>query len=135
MRDVKGKGRKGEHEVARLLGGKRAPLSGAVGGMGDVVIPLSGIFGDWIVEVKRRKKLGGVSLQAALYQAEAGRSVGDRRKPMVVAREDHGEWYVFCRADDLVGWASALAEVGNGQQIKTLLRQASSIMRDVNDLL
>jgi hypothetical protein len=76
------KGARGEREFAKLIGGKRVPLSGAMDGFSnDVLLP-----NGWGVEVKRRK-----SGFTQLY----GWIEDEREKPDVVAlRTDNKQWIV-----------------------------------------
>jgi len=87
-RRSKAKGRAGEKEFADLIGGKRVPLSGALGGefTNDVVAPNS-----WRIEVKRR-----ASAFATIYSW-----VEDQReKPDAVAfRADRKPWLVVMTVD------------------------------------
>lgn len=131
----KAKGRAGEHEVARLVGGKRTPLSGGIAGDADIVLPTGSIWHDWKIEVKRRKKIGGVSLQDALLQADATIGIGGNQKPMVFAREDHGEWYIFVRANDLIQWAEALAEVGLSGRVRVLATKIITDAREIREIV
>lgn len=125
--NARNKGRKGEHEVARLIGGKRQVLSGAIEGTNDVVSPE--ILASFAIEVKRRKVLPNL-LTSAL--AQAAYSVrGSNKKPMVFYREDNGRWMVSCYGDDFMEFVNALAEVGNGYKLKQIVR---GIRRDLDEL-
>jgi hypothetical protein len=115
--------------VAGVLGGKRTPLSGAVGG-GDISLPDDSIFADWSWEAKRRQRLPSL-LMDALAQASADIGIGDPRRPAVVMREDRGPAIFICRLDDFVAWALALAEMGNGARVRELIRQ---MRRDLDTL-
>lgn len=81
------KGARGEREFARLTGGKRVPLSGAVDGYGnDVELP-----NGMLAEVKRRK--GGFK---QLYDWV----LDEREKPDIVAlRTDGMPWLVTMKLD------------------------------------
>lgn len=135
MSRSRAKGRKGEHEVAHLLGGKRAPLSGIIPGTGDIIIDQDSLWKDWVIEVKRRAKIGAVSLEAALQQAKAARVVGDMRRPLVLAREDNGPWRIYVDAKDLIGWIEALTESGQESRLKALLRQIENMVREARGLV
>lgn len=131
---ARAKGRAGEREAARILGGKRAPLSGAIDGTGDV-LPGSLFADSFIVEVKRRARLPHL-LTAALAQAEAGKgkTVGDNRRPLVMYREDHGRWMISLWADDFVEFCTGLAEIGSGYKARTLARQLRVLAREIEEL-
>ena len=135
MTASKAKGSHGEREAALLFGegSKRAPLSGALGGMGDLVFPPGSIWRDWVVEVKRRKAIGGVAVKDALHQAEASIGIGGKRRPMVLMREDHGPWYAFMYAEDIINWCKALNEMGNTGKIKALIRQMEALLRQMGE--
>lgn len=54
----------------------------------------------WWVEVKRAKRIQWVAaLRQALHAISRGK---DRRPPLVVGREDGGEWLVMLRLDDFL---------------------------------
>jgi Holliday junction resolvase - archaeal type len=73
------KGKRREREVARLLGGRRVPLSGAAEGFpGDVVLPCG-----WRVEVKARRD-GFKQLYRWLEKADALAIRADRRPWLLV---------------------------------------------------
>lgn len=86
-RRAKRKGYAGENEFAKLTGGKRVPLSGAMEGYtNDVILP-----NDWQVEVKRRKEM-----MKTLYSWLED----EREKPDVVAfRADRKPWVVSMTLD------------------------------------
>lgn len=125
------KGRRGEYEVARLIGGKRQALSGAIEGTNDVVPPE--ILASWAIEVKRRKVLPNL-LTEALAQAAAA-TKGSMKKPMVFYREDNGRWMVAAYGDDFMQFVSALAEVGNGYAIKAQVRSIKRALSDIEEML
>lgn len=127
----KNKGRRGEHEVARLVGGKRQVLSGAIDGTSDVVSPE--VLSSFAIEVKRRKVLPNL-LTGALDQA-AYSVRGSGKKPMVFYREDHGRWMVACYGEDFMEFVNALAEVGNGYKIKGLVRSVRRILDEIEGSL
>lgn len=81
------KGDNGERELARLLGGRRIPLSGAAGGefAGDVEVPGLGRG-----EVKRRQD--GFK---QLYKWLEGRD-------FLAVRADRREWLITMRAETVV---------------------------------
>lgn len=82
-RSSKRKGSGGEREFAELTGGKRVPLSGAIGGeySNDVKLP-----NGWQVEVKRRAEM-----EKTLYSW----ILDEREKPDCVAfRADRMPWIV-----------------------------------------
>lgn len=123
----KNKGRRGEHEVARLTGGKRQAGSGRFEGTSDVVSPA--VLDSFAIEVKRRKVLPNI-LTEALAQAQYA-TRGSGKFPMVFYREDNGQWMVACYGEDFMTFVNALAEVGNGDRIKGIVR---SIKRDLDTL-
>jgi len=123
------KGSAYEREVALAIGGRRTPLSGAVGG-GDISLPEGSIFADWSWEAKRRSRLPALVMDA-LAQAESDIAIGDPRRPAVVMREDRGRSIFVCHLDDFVTWAEALAEIGNGAKVRELVRQ---MRRDLEQL-
>lgn len=125
------KGRRGEYEVSRLIGGKRQPLSGAIEGTNDVIPPE--ILDSWAIEVKRRKVLPNL-LTEALAQA-AFATKGSMKKPMVFYREDNGRWMVAAYGEDFMQFISALAEVGNGHAAKAQVRSIRKALQDLEDLL
>lgn len=118
---AKAKGSKLEREAASLIGGKRMPLSGAVGG-GDIALPTSSIFNDWMWEAKARARLPAYFTQAMMQCALACR--GSNKRPAIVLKEDRGRIMFACYLEDFVGWSEALAEVGQGQLIRSLVRDA-----------
>lgn len=83
----KRKGYSGENEFAKLTGGKRVPLSGAMEGYtNDVILPNA-----WQVEVKRRKEM-----EKTLYSW----LLDEREKPDIVAfRADRMPWVVSMTLD------------------------------------
>lgn len=87
----KRKGSAGELEFAKLIGGKRVPLSGALGGeySNDVIAP-----NGWRVEVKRRK-----DAMKTLYDWV----LDEREKPDAVAfRADRKPWLVVMTVDKFI---------------------------------
>lgn len=127
---AKAKGSAGERELAKIFGGKRNPGSGAWGGNDTVDMdpPYDGLA--W--EVKRRAKLPAIATEP-LAQAEYA-SRGSGRYPAAAYREDRGRWIVAMYAEDLRAWVDAVAEVGNGQRLKALVRQARKILDEVEGL-
>lgn len=83
----KRKGYSGENEFAKLTGGERVPLSGAMDGYyNDVILP-----NGWEVEVKRKKQM-----EKTLY----GWILDERENPDVVAfRADRMPWIVSMTLD------------------------------------
>lgn len=120
----KGKGRRYEHEVARLFGGKRTPLSGGAGG-NDITFDAS-IWDDWGIEAKRRARLP-VMVTSALEQAKCALPLGSRKRPAVVMREDNGQSIFIAYAADVRQWCEALAEVGESHRLKPLARELKAI--------
>jgi hypothetical protein len=96
-----------ERAVARLLGGRRTPLSGAAGGA-DVATA-------WCVaEVKHRKRLPQW-LEAALIQAERSARPGQLA---VAVLHEHGRRYrdsvLLMRLGDFLDWFGAPTEAEDG---------------------
>lgn len=118
MTDPRRKGRRAEYRIAAALGGKRTPLSGAVGG-GDITLPAGNIWADWQVEVKARARPSWSDVQRALAQAEVA-AQGTRRRPLAVVVPDRSPAVVCARLDDLRPWAEALAELGQGHRLRRL---------------
>jgi hypothetical protein len=123
------KGRAFEREFAAELGGKRTPGSGRSGG-GDVSLPAGSLWGDWSWELKRRARLPAI-VSEALEQASGDIAVGDRRRPAVAVREDHGRTIVAFYWDDLRAWVEALAEVGRAGEVRRLAAQIESAAREI----
>jgi hypothetical protein len=94
-----------ERAVARLLGGRRTPLSGAAGG--------ADVDAGWCsVEVKSRKRLPQW-LTGALIQARRAARPG--QLAVVVLHElgrQHREDLVVLTLSDFVDWFGPLAETG-----------------------
>ena len=132
MNTSKAKGSRFEREVARSLGAKRTPLSGATGG-GDITMPTGSIWADWSMELKRRARLPAF-VTAALRQAATDNRIGDRRKPAVVMREDHGPAIFVCYLEDLRPWVEALAEVGRAGRVHDLGRQLEAIAHELRSV-
>lgn len=84
----KRKGYVGEAEFAKLTGGKRQILSGALGGehSGDVVLP-----NGWKVEVKRRKN--GLKTLYKWFEE------GDIKPDCVAFRADRKDWIVSMKLE------------------------------------
>jgi hypothetical protein len=98
-----------ERAVARLLGGRRTPLSGAAGGA-DVATA-------WVAcEVKHRKRLP-VWLEAALVQAERSARPGQLA---VAVLHEHGRRYrdsvLLMRLGDFLDWFGPLAGAEDGAE-------------------
>lgn len=130
--DGKAKGRAFERELASALGGKRTPRSGASGG-GDITLPTGSIWQDWSWEAKRRAVAPAI-LTGAFRQAESDLRIGDRRRPAVAFREDHGRAIVAFYLDDLVPWAESLAEVGNAGRVRRIAEQIEEAARELRKL-
>ena len=81
------KGARGEREFAKIVGGSRVPLSGAVEGYtNDVILP-----NGWKAEVKRRK-----DMEKTLYSW----ILDEREKPDLVAfRADNKPWIIALTLD------------------------------------
>lgn len=117
---AKAKGTKLEREAAQIMGAKRAPLSGAVGG-GDIWFPMGSIFNDWLVEAKSRAALPkyfNLGMKQAEFECR-----GTAKRPAVILKEDRGRIMFTCYLEDFVQWAEALAEMGQGAQARSVIRQ------------
>lgn len=125
------KGARLERETARIMGGKRMPLSGAQGG-GDIRLPAESIYNDWLVEAKSRARLPAY-FSAAMKQAEL-ECKGTRKRPAIILREDRGKIMVAFLLEDFVQWSSALAEMGQGQKVKSLVRDARRVLDQIEGL-
>lgn len=128
-RSAKAKGSAFERELARELGGKRTPLSGAGGG-GDVTLPVDSVWSQWSWEAKRRAELP-VFLTKPLQQAASDLAIGDPRRPAVAFREDNGRTIVAFYLDDLRPWVEAIAELGAGAKIRTLARDLERLALEI----
>jgi hypothetical protein len=125
---AKAKGSKLERDAAKILGGKRMVLSGAVGG-GDIALPSDSIFNDWSWEAKSRARLPAY-FTLAMKQAEL-ECRGTSKRPAIILKEDRGNIMFCAYLNDFVQWAQALSEVGQGAQIKSTIRQ---IRHQLDDL-
>lgn len=121
----KRKGSGFERELASILGGKRTPLSGAVGG-GDITLPTDSIWRAFSWEAKRRARLPAF-IVAALEQAENDLAIGDPRKPAAAFREDGGRIIVAFYLDDLLPFVAAISEVAGGSTVRRMAQQLESI--------
>jgi hypothetical protein len=86
-RSAKAKGSRLERDVAKALGGKRTPLSGAVGG-GDVIAE------GFSIECKARAEIPAL-LRNAFQQADKDIVTGDTRRSLVVIKADRAE-PIYC---------------------------------------
>jgi hypothetical protein len=129
---AKAKGTRLEHHVASVTGGKRTPLSGSAGG-GDITHPTGTIWHDWSWECKQRKTLPAL-ITGAMAQAQFDIPLGDRRKPAVVIREDRGRALFVAYLDDVVPWAEALAETGQGVKVRQLAKQLLGIAEELRGI-
>lgn len=126
------KGRAFEREMAKLLGGKRDPTSGAISGH-DIVLEPHGIFADWAWELKRRAALPNL-VHNALLQSASHISIGDRRRPAMAMRGDGGRAVVAFWAEDFVTWSEALSEMGQGAYVRQYARQLEKIASEMRRL-
>ncbi len=125
------KGRAFEREVASMFGGKRTPLSGAVGG-NDITFD-NVIWNDWGFEAKRRARLPALVTQA-LKQADMALGIGSIKRPCVVMREDTGDAIFIAWADDVRTWCEALAESGQGPKLRALAKELEVIAAELRKL-
>lgn len=126
---AKRKGSAFERELAAILGGKRTPLSGAVGG-GDITLPSDSIWRAWSWEAKRRARLPAF-IVAALEQAEHDLAIADPRKPAAAFREDGGRIIVAFYLDDLLPWIEAIAEIGRGGHVRRLASDLEKLAQEL----
>lgn len=124
-RGRRNKGRRGELAVAKALGGKRTPLSGASGG-GDVTVD------GWSVEVKCRATLPAL-IRDALSQAEADIGIGDARRPLVVLKADRQEALYVLREADFLRLQNK-GNTDNGWRIRQLARQVRTLAHQISEL-
>jgi hypothetical protein len=125
----KRKGSGFERELASILGGKRTPLSGAVGG-GDITLPSDSIWRAWSWEAKRRARLPAF-IVAALSQAENDLAIGDPRHPAAAFREDGGRIIVAFYLDDLMPWIAAISEVAGGARVRRMAQELEKIAQEL----
>ena len=121
------KGRRAERKAATLLGSKRTPLSGAVGG-GDVM--RAGLAERFSVEVKARTSF---SVQSYLEQAKSDIVGGDNRKPLALLYPDRQRPMAVLFADDLV----ALLENEGPEsafKIRELARKLEALAKEIRGL-
>jgi hypothetical protein len=130
----KAKGSRLERATAAALGGKRTPLSGGAGG-NDITLPSDSIWLDWAIECKARGKLPVLVTSALAQATQAVMAIGSRKRPAAVLREDGGRILWVCELDHLVEWASALAEMGQGQAMKSRIRQIRRELEDLEKML
>ncbi len=128
---AKAKGSRLERESAAMIGGKRSPLSGAVGG-GDIWLPSDSIFADWSWEAKARAKLPAY-FTAAMSQAEI-ECRGTNKRPAIIMKEDRGVIMFASRLDDFVQWSKALSEVGQGSSIRATINQAQRLLDQAKEM-
>jgi hypothetical protein len=126
------KGRAFEREFAATIGARRTPGSGRSGG-GDVTPRAGDVWADWSWELKRRARLPALVTEA-LEQAAADVVIGDRRRPAMAMRADHGQTIVAFYWEDLRTWAEALAEVGRSGEVRRLAAQIESAARQIREV-
>lgn len=91
------KGAAGEREVMKLFNralgtNERRILGQARDGGAD------GKVGRYRIEVKRRKRIAAISQ----WYAQVSKGATESEIPVVVMREDHGEWKVLLSLDDFL---------------------------------
>jgi hypothetical protein len=126
------KGREFEREMAKLLGGKRDPTSGAISGH-DLVLEPQGIFADFAWELKRRHAIPNL-VSTALAQSQVGIRIGNSRRPAMAMRGDGGRAVVAMYATDFVTWATALSEMGQGSHVRAYARELERIAAEMRRL-
>lgn len=117
---AKAKGSRFEREIAALFGGKRNVLSGAAGG-GDITA-MSPPYDGLMFECKARAKLPAIATAPLAQAAAAARHLP--QYPAVAYKEDGGRAVIAMYAEDFRGFVDAVAEIGNGNRVRTLMRQA-----------
>lgn len=121
-RSAKAKGSAFERKIAGVLGGRRAPLSGAVGG-GDV---WGGELSDhFTLELKKRAKLP-VLITAALKQASQDAGYGTVLKPAVICEEDHGQPIICFWLEDFLSVFRGLQELPERSNLRNAIRKAKA---------
>lgn len=122
-----------EQEIAREMGGKRMVQSGgSVLRGGDLVFPAGHIFSDFTWEIKSRKKVPEI-IKLALAQAEL-ETVGSLKKPAAIIKADNEAPVVCIRLADFIEWTGALAEMGSGHAVKSLVRDMRRLLDEVERL-
>lgn len=122
---AKAKGSRLERKVAGMMGGKRMPLSGAVGG-GDVVVD------GHSVECKKRKALPAL-IRDAFAQAQRDIAIGDPRTPLVVIEEDRGRPIVCQYLDDWIAERKDQAAM-NSWRVRANARNITRLAKEIDDL-
>lgn len=132
-RSNRARGAAKEREIAQILGGKRNVMSGGspLGG-GDIAFDakVPNIFADFIWEVKYRAKQPEW-LRKSLLQAAAEGGIGHRKHPAAVLCAPQQRTIVAFYLQDFVDWSRALAEVGQGSHLRSVIRQ---IRRQLDEL-
>lgn len=105
-----------------MMNGRRTPLSGAIGDAlaADVTFDSDSIYAPLHIEVKARAMIPAY-VTAAYLQAKA--VCPNLKTPAVVIKQDRGNPYIFMQLDEFVQFTSALAEMGQGQRAKSIVRQ------------
>lgn len=124
------KGARLERDVAAVMGGKRTPMSGAIGGAmaADVSFDSDSIYSPLHVECKSRAAIPGY-VTAAYAQARVAAPA--LKTPAVVIKQDRGEPFIFMALDEFVTFTQALAETGQGSRIKSLARDARRLIEEI----
>lgn len=122
------KGAAFEREIARLLGGKRSPFSGAIGG-GDI---WGGKLAQhFVLELKKGKQVP-VFFRNALQQAQKDVPYGSGKKPMVIA-SNHGDGtddaYVVLKLHDFLDFVESYS----GDPDADMIREVLAALRDEID--
>ena len=95
------KGARGEREVANILRAAGYDVNRTNQSDGAHSCDVDGVPGVWI-EVKRSKR---VNVRAGFRQAC---NDTDGREPVVIWRDDRGEWMVDCRLEAWIRWVAGL---------------------------
>ena len=95
------KGARGEREVANILRAAGYDVNRTNQSDGAHSCDVDGVPGVWI-EVKRSKR---VNVRAGFRQAC---NDTDGREPVVIWRDDRGEWMVDCRLEAWIKWVAGL---------------------------
>lgn len=88
------------------------------------------MFADWSYEAKARARLPAYFTQA-MAQCEL-ECRGTTKRPAIILKEDRGRIMFACYLNDFVEWGGALAEIGQGRAIRTMVRQARTILDEID---
>ena len=125
------RGAKLERKVAQQMGGRRTPLSGAVGG-GDITVPSDSCWADWSIECKLRRRPSWTDVRRALEQADTRTG----KCPLAVIGQVGGDTYAVCRLSDLVGWVDALMGAGlRGAELRAKVHELRRLLDELEEVV